>query len=118
MDTTVFQNGLVCFEMPDLRKVAKLDASHPSPNIDGFRYQDLIYKSWASAYTTVNMLREDYYRIENADTVSAGLALILLWRPVVSSVFGAICFDSVVFCACQKRTLRSNCFLYGRTSCL
>lgn len=56
-------------EIEDVKEVARLYAKQIFPNIDGFRYQDLIYKSWISAYTTVGMLREDYDRVQDADTV-------------------------------------------------
>jgi serine/threonine protein kinase len=55
-------------EIEDVGEVARLYAKQISPNIDGFRYQDLIYKSWTSAYTTADMLREDYDRVQDADT--------------------------------------------------
>ncbi|KAJ5783774.1 uncharacterized protein N7518_009451 [Penicillium psychrosexuale] len=106
-------------EIEDVKEVARLYASQNFPNLDGFKYQDLIYKSWTSAYTTVDMLREDYYRIENPDTVSAGLASSLLWKPVVASVFGAICFGSVVFWAPEAGfEMIEFCLLYARASCL
>ncbi|KAJ5479284.1 hypothetical protein N7530_004793 [Penicillium desertorum] len=55
-------------EIEDVGEVARLYAKQIFPNIDGFRYQDLIYKSWTSAYTTADMLREDYDRVQDADT--------------------------------------------------
>jgi hypothetical protein len=85
-------------EIEDVGEVARLYAKQIFPNIDGFRYQDLIYKSWTSAYTTADMLREDYDRVQDADT-DGTVSSCLLGRPfVASSVFGALCFGSVVFC--------------------
>jgi serine/threonine protein kinase len=78
-NTDLFALGCLIYELSsgtrpydkveDVEEVARLYAKQTFPNIDGFRYQDLIYKSWTFAYTTVGMLREDYDRVQDADTV-------------------------------------------------
>lgn len=56
-------------EVEDVEEVARLYARHTFPNIDGFRYQDLIYKPWISVYPTADMLREDYFHVECIECV-------------------------------------------------
>ncbi|RAH73521.1 kinase-like protein [Aspergillus aculeatinus CBS 121060] len=47
-------------EIEDTKEVEKLDDAQEFPDIDGLKYQSIIYKCWTCQYTDVNILRGDY----------------------------------------------------------
>ncbi|PYI37004.1 kinase-like protein [Aspergillus indologenus CBS 114.80] len=47
-------------EIEDTEEVEKLYHARQFPNLDGLKYQSIIYKCWTSQYTDANLLRGDY----------------------------------------------------------
>jgi hypothetical protein len=48
----------------DDKEVTRLYALKSFPDLNGFKYHELIHKLWNGAYTTSSMLQEDLLRLE------------------------------------------------------
>lgn len=100
-------------EIDDVEEVAKLYAAQTFPNLEGHRYQNIIYKCWTSQYASADLLREDYNRCivrhdELGDPTTSGHHFMssLFRRPSLRLTLSIVSACSVIFFIFQKRNRR------------
>ncbi|KAF9883542.1 hypothetical protein FE257_003375 [Aspergillus nanangensis] len=85
-------------EIEDTEEVAKLYNAQRFPNIEGLKYQSIIYKCWTSQYTNVDLLRSDYsHCMSPEDDVALweSITAYLREKPSIPTALGFIGFGFV-----------------------